>query len=239
MKKQLQPDADTGAGGAPIAPLKKVSRTRILPNKDADTSTLATAAAAKWLATPSLTLLWTTPQAMVQLAENYSTELGKRINVGGSRTSLTAVLKSEADKIDKAVSVVKSYLIKKYETEAAAVPYYSKFGMVKTGNSWKLPRDNDKRKLALPILKAAIIEEGFAAEKYGTAFWDATITSYNNALAATTSTVKTISSGVSAKDELRLQLEKHLNAIINLLKANYPDTWQAELRAWGFLKVNY
>ena len=40
------------------------------------------------------------------------------------------------------------------------------------------------------------------------------------------------------KNKLK-ELNKTLRALINLIKANYPDTYKAELRTWGFQKEKY
>ncbi len=88
-------------------------------------------------------------------------------------------------------------------------------------------------------MKAAIAEDGFATEKYGTAFWDAAIADFDTATGSTTKVVKDINKEVADKKTLRAAIEAHLEAIIHLVKANYPTTWQSELRNWGFLKNNY
>jgi hypothetical protein len=36
-----------------------------------------------------------------------------------------------------------------------------------------------------------------------------------------------------------VQVRKTLNALVLLIKANYPDTSAAELRQWGFKKEKY
>ncbi|GAB3740422.1 hypothetical protein GCM10027594_20400 [Hymenobacter agri] len=41
------------------------------------------------------------------------------------------------------------------------------------------------------------------------------------------------------KDTAKLELRKVLQAVVYALKANYPDTFEAELRSWGFRKESY
>ncbi|MBC8110749.1 MAG: hypothetical protein H7Y04_06795 [Verrucomicrobia bacterium] len=41
------------------------------------------------------------------------------------------------------------------------------------------------------------------------------------------------------KNQVRQQLRKILNALILLLKANYPDTYHYQLKEWGFSKERY
>ncbi|WP_262489848.1 hypothetical protein [Hymenobacter terrenus] len=41
------------------------------------------------------------------------------------------------------------------------------------------------------------------------------------------------------KDVAKQELRKVLQAVVYALKANFPDTFEAELRTWGFRKENY
>ena len=47
------------------------------------------------------------------------------------------------------------------------------------------------------------------------------------------------SGAVSQKDQGEAQVRKALRALIHHVKANFPDTWEAELRGFGFQKENY
>lgn len=238
LTKQLSPDANT-SGSTTTATKQSTKKVRLLPTKDADLDTLATAVAAKWKTLPQLTLLWTTQPLFEGMASTYSTTLSARLKAGGNRPSKTVSLKTVNATINNAVKIVKGYIVKKYETEAAAIPQYARFGLVKENNTYQLPKDNDSRKKALPLMKTAIVEDGFATEKYGSAFWDTTIADFEAAVSASATVAKTITTEVDKKDVLRADVEAHLDAIIHLVKANYPKTWESELRAWGFLKGNY
>ncbi|MDO7851946.1 hypothetical protein [Hymenobacter convexus] len=44
---------------------------------------------------------------------------------------------------------------------------------------------------------------------------------------------------MSKKDTAKLELRKVLQAVVYGLKANFPDTFEAELRSWGFRKESY
>ena len=41
------------------------------------------------------------------------------------------------------------------------------------------------------------------------------------------------------KNILKADLKKSLNAIVSVIKANYPDNYKQELRNWGFQKEKY
>jgi hypothetical protein len=232
LRKQLHPDASGAGSTAPTTTTKKTIGN--IPRKDADLDTLAKAANAKWKTLPALTLLWTTQAAYETLVTNYSNTLLGRLQSGGQLPSKLKTLKQVDADINKATAVVKTYIIEKFEGEKNAKSEYARYGFAKKSKGYVFPTDRDERKNALQLMKTAIAADGFADKKYGTAFWSSTITDFEAAYAATEAATKNVSTGVSAKDVLRKQIEQHLNAFIHLIKANYTTTWEAELRAWGF-----
>lgn len=44
---------------------------------------------------------------------------------------------------------------------------------------------------------------------------------------------------MSRKDDTKQAIRQALQAVACGLRANYPDTYEAEWRAWGFRKVSY
>jgi len=50
---------------------------------------------------------------------------------------------------------------------------------------------------------------------------------------------ESVAGKVSEKNVLRDELRKHLFALVNILKGNYPDTYKSEMRVWGFQKEKY
>ena len=232
-KKQLAADANPTSGGEPT-PKSKLKKTSNVPKKDSDFSTLALSVSAKWKLIPALTLLWITQTAFETLVNSFATNLATRLNVGSNRPAQTLSLTQINKQIDDAVTDVKVYITKKFK-KANATAQFARYGIVKEGSNYRLPKDNDKRLLALPIMAAAIAADGFAAEEFGTAFWTATTSSFKTALKATTDTSKTVSNKVSAKDSDREQIHKVLVAITNLIAANYPDNKDAVMREWGFV----
>ena len=237
-QKQLMPDAPASGGGETVksTPVK----TRLQPRKDADIGTLATSNVAAWAAEPTLTLKWITQKEYDTVAIRYNTNLAARLSAGGDRPGKTISLKKANEAIDKGESSVKKYIGKKYEDDQEqAKAQYAKFGMAKVGSTYTVPSDGDKRKLALPLMLAGVAAEGFGAEKYGTAFWTQTIADYNAALGATTDTTKKITETVSDKDTDKTLIMKVQKALPMLLEANFPDTFDAVLRQWGYLRENY
>ena len=58
-------------------------------------------------------------------------------------------------------------------------------------------------------------------------------------LTQATATDGTVSIKVSSKNVLKDRVKKTMNCLISVIRGNYPDTYKAELRAWGFQKEKY
>ena len=183
-------------------------------------------------------MLWITEPQFKVIVNSYDSNFVARTNVGGGRQAQTQTLQQVNKTINNAVKEVKVYIQKKFK-KANAEANYSRYGIAYENKTYILPRDNDKRLVALSQMQAAIAADGFGTEEFGTAFWTTVIANFNAALSATSNTDKSVSSKVAAKDTDRAKIEKVLNAIIQLLNANYPDTVDNVLREWGFLKQNY
>ena len=216
---------------------KKKLQTNI-PRKDADLATLAKAVDDKWAATPTLILMWIDEPKFKFLVHSFNTNLTNRLLVGSNRPSLTQSLAQINKNIDEATDCVKVYILKKFK-KANAKAQYERYGIAKEGTNYRLPFDNDKRKLALPLMLAAINEDGFANEEYGTSFWQNTKTAFTNALNNSSDIAKNVSNKVAAKDADKQKIKQVLVSIILLIKANYPTTHHNVLREWGFIKENY
>ncbi len=234
QKKQFSPEANA-TGGSPAS--KKTAMSN-MPKADADFLTLAKAVDAKWQATPTLKLLWIDQPTYKTLVASYDANLGNRLSVGSGRTSQTKVLAQVNKQIDAAVGEVKIYITKKFK-KANAAAQFAKYGIIKQSGNYRLPKDNDKRTLALPLMAAAIITDGFGTEEFGTTFWKTVTTNFTAALKNTIDTTKNLSSKVAAKSTDRQKIHSVLIAIRHLIYANYPDTCDKVLREWGFIKQNF
>jgi hypothetical protein len=62
---------------------------------------------------------------------------------------------------------------------------------------------------------------------------------YQTLLGQTNGLAGKVSKSVSQKDTAQLEMRKVLQAVAYALKANFPDTFEAELRSWGFRKESY
>ena len=217
---------------------KTVKRTSNSPKKDADMGSLGVNVLTAWKLNPLITLLWTNPTAYGLNVNAFNATLGERVSTGGGRREITGKLALLDAAIDHGVAAIKSYLVYKYEKDNAPL-YYAQFGMVRQGNNFNIPRDQDKRSDALALTLAAITAQGFDAEKYGLNFWQTTKDSYAQLLKNATTTDGAVSQKVGTKNELRKSIVKTHNALINVLRANYPDDYKNVIRAWGFQKEKY
>jgi hypothetical protein len=218
--------------------VKTVKRTSNNPTKDSDLGSLGLSVNEQWKANPQLTLLWITQPQHEANVTNYNDTLNVRKSTGGSRKEITGKLTDFDFKMDEAVSGIKIGLTYKYGKKDASL-YYPQFGIEHIGKLFILPRDRNKRRDTLPLILEAVVKHGFANEKYGTDFWETTAESYNALMDQASKVDGTVSKKVGSKNELRKTIVKTHNALLNLLRANYPDTYKSVMREWGFQKEKY
>jgi hypothetical protein len=218
--------------------VKSVKHTRNNPVKDSDLDTLGAGTAQKWLQQPQFTLLWITPAQHQGNVTNFASTLDQKLSTHGGRKGLTQDMSELNTDIEEGIKRIKNFLVFKYQP-AKAQSYYPEFGIVHKGKNYIFPNDRDERKKALPLVINAITKYGFTDDKYNLAFWQGANDSYNTLLGQANEVDGAVSQKVSSKNELRKTIVKTHNALINLLKANYPDTYKAVMREWGFQKEKY
>ncbi len=221
-------------GGKKPKPSKKAT----IPAADIDFGNLGISVAKKWEASPWLTIQWLTVAEFKAKTDNYVDTLGIRLKEGGTRPQMTKALAAIDKQINEGVKNVKNYLTEKYKA-ANAPSYYAAFGIIKSGTTFIVPVDQNRRSSALKLIVGAISEHGFQDKIYGLDFWTNVQSEYDTLLKNTTDTDGSISTKVGDKNLLKKEIKKGLNSIINILRGNYPDTFKAELRNWGFQKEKY
>ena len=144
--------------------------------------------------------------------------------------------------MDHALRILKSYInedsgYSKAKTNARLPG----FGLVaRQGGTLLLSTDRDERLVALrDMLLPAVTAAPFAGREFGTKFWQTRFDEYKTLLGQTDGLAGKVSKSVSQKDAAKLELRRVLQAVVYALKANYPDTFEAELRSWGFRKESY
>jgi hypothetical protein len=218
--------------------VKTVKRTRINPTKDADTANLATSTAAAWALDEDMKLKWITSAQHTSNAKLFNASVSERISLKGDRQPLSVDLKGRDKQIDLGITAIKNALIYKFGKEGA-VGRYLKFGIEHTSKAYMLPRDRNKRVTALPVIVASITEFGLENEKYGLDFWQEMATNYTALFQQTVQADGSSSLKSGDRSDLRDTIIKTHNALIHLIKANYPDNYTEVLRSWGFQKEKY
>lgn len=216
----------------------KPKKIAIVPAADIDLGDVAVKVSEKWLTSPWLTLLWMNAPNFAEKATAYETTVESRREMGSNRPQVTKALKLLDKEIDDSLAYVKNYIIEKYKKEAAK-SYYPSFGMVPKGKGYILPRDQNSRSKALKMMVQASVKNGFESKEYGTAYWKAIKEKYDGLLKIASSTDGSVSLKVGDKNILKKEVKKVLNALIGVIKSNYPDTHSEELRSWGFQKEKY
>jgi hypothetical protein len=213
-------------------------KTPNIPNADADLRDTAQLVSQSWHDRPGFTLLWITQTDFDHSVSLFKDTLASRLSVGSSRPEFTVKLSITDQKIDTGASRIKDYLIAKYG-KVVAKSYYAAFGIVKIRKGYVIPPDRDNRKNSLELILPALTLHGFDDMEYGHDFWTQVQTDFLNDLSKAISIDGNVSTKVGSKENLKKQIRKVLNALINLLKANYPDAYKSEMRSWGFQKEKY
>ncbi|MDR1678402.1 MAG: hypothetical protein LBR81_01325 [Prevotellaceae bacterium] len=211
---------------------------RNLPGKEADLNTIATEVAAVWAKHPKITLLWTDIEKFEQAVTTFAASYAEREDAKGTRQGVTQSLKGVNSEINSSVEQLKAHLAVAY-TKRIAAAHYASLGIVKKRSGYKLPVDNDRRLYALEQLIKGLEKHGLSEGKLGTAYWKDILSRFTQLKKQAAEIDKNSALHVGIKTKQKLQIRKTLNALISVIKGNYPDSWKEELRVWGFQKEKY
>jgi len=224
---------------APLPEVTKKKRSKAnTPATDLNLKDLAQTIASSWKLNPALTLVWTNATAFEDSALQFGNSLGQRIVTGGGRAVVTNELKNLDTTINKHVDYLKDYLKEKYGKENYA-SHFLQFGIVLKDSSYKFPADRNSRNQALKQTLLALEANHLQDRTYGLAFWQKISEQYEAALNLSITTDGNVAGLVKTKNEHRQYIVKTLNALIHILKGNYPDTYANVMREWGFQKEKY
>jgi len=227
----------TAADSNPIGE-NKPKRTPNIPQADVDLMETSKVVSQSWNANPAITLIYTNSTDFETLVNSFSSVLNLRITTGELRPEYTKKLELLDKEINKRTEAVKRYLVDKYEEESAT-SYYSQFGIVKTNRGFKLPYDQEERKIALGNLISALTTHGFQTKTYGLTYWTDVLEKYTDYLTQSIQIDGSVSAKVGSKNTLKKQIKKVLNSLIKVITGNYPDDYKNVLRNWGFQKEKY
>ncbi len=227
------PGSEAGTVQTPVYKTKKKN----VPVKDNDFGELCTSVSKRWKEMPKFNLLHISREMFEEKATLFNSMLNNSLQAAGNRSPLTLRLQKADATMDQGIRAVKIYLKEKYEGSAPA--YYALFGLEWHNSAYKLPYDRNKRRNVLNQILSGISTEGFGDKKYGTAFWTDLTNEYNSLLDTAIKTDGLKSSNIGNKKLLKEELSTALNAIISLIRAQYPGNAASELRNWGFQKDKY
>ncbi|MCB2378549.1 hypothetical protein LGH70_13195 [Hymenobacter sp. BT635] len=220
----------------PAKTAKSVRRASQLPTNAIALAEVATNAAKAWQGSELPALLWLTKTDFAAQAASFAESRDEADAAGDARTPQAKRLKALDALLDKSLTYVKGYLAEAKDDKTA---YYGEFGIEKLGKAYRLPRTRNERVKALDKLLLALKAHKFDKNKYGTAHWEPLVAEYKQLVAQSTEASGQRSGKVSSKDQGEEQLRKALRALIHHIKAQFPDTFEAKLREFGFQKESY
>lgn len=235
--------------GAATPDERPVNPKLLLPKADQTLYDVAAAVNTHWAAVPALTLLWLPRAQYGTYVTDFGANLTEKRQLAADRSPQVQRLMELDDVADDALPFLKGYISEEAGSRAKGKTQYLAHGMVLVGkkqknHEWADDRQERVKGVEMLLNKLTTGGDGgtplpYADRKYGTAFWQTWLDEYKPLVEKGGTDAGTISHKVSRKDEAKRNIVKALRAIIYLLKANYPDTFEAELRAWGFRKESY
>jgi len=216
--------------------IKRTNKKRNIPIADIIISDLCHTVHTNW-AKSTLTLEWKSIEVFRANITAYDEALYAKKDSSSSRSPLSARTSEIEKEVVKTVEYVKSAIAQKFGKKGA-IAYYPDFEIVKTSGSYKLPTGKPERLAGMRKLISGLIKYEMAEINYGLDYWTALADEYETLITSSKESAGNISIKASDKNILKTELRKTLNALILLIKANFPDNYAAVLRQWGFLKEN-
>lgn len=241
----LHRSPDSAPAAAAPAPKPARRAKNFLPQGQLDLATLGVTAAAVFAtevaATPGFGLLWLKPADLTALAAAAQAKVAEAGSTQASRTPNAAAIDALDVEINQRLGNVRTYLASAYEDADPATVrgYLPQLGFARQHGSYIFPKGQQERLAALNLLLGGLSTHGLGARKYGTAYWTALRDKYQAALQTAGTGAGTTATVVDRKNELLEQLREALTAVYYLLRAQYPKSWKAKLRAYGFQKERY
>ena len=232
-QKKLVQNGGASGGGA-RAQLSRPFRTPRLPQNDIEFLEVSHHAAHQWLKTPEITLLWSDPAIFHAKTQALEKVLRGRQASGKQRTTHLQLLKNLDAAMEKGIRKLKLYLLQKYGKLQAYVQY-PRYALIKRRGHYTLPDDRKERLSAIARILAALEKDGFAHEPYGHAFWNKIKEDYQQALPLYSDT-GAANEDIVDKQLLKEELTEIMESLQLVIRANYPHTYEAQFRTWGWQK---
>ena len=215
-----------------------LKKTPTIPASQIVLSGVANTAAEEWKNNPDFTLRYTTCDLFTGMAGTFHSGISNAQALNASIKPLEKEMKDLNKQIASGLPFVKNYLAEQHGKDGA-LAYYPVFGIVKEGDNYVLPTMQEKRANSLVMMLKGINDEGFKTFIYGLEYWQPISERYSVVLKQINDATRDLSKEVGDKKELARSIKRVLNSLILLIKANFPETYKAEMRKWGFLKEKY
>ena len=216
----------------------KPKKVGIIPTDEQSLAKLARTASNKWLTFPNFVIFDFTPNDFKRLVDEYENVLNNRTDAGNMHTSSVNDLKNLNKLINKSLQYVKDYIKEEFGNDAVAA-HYGEFGILHVDKKYKFPNDGTARQRSLQFLIQGLTNHNWVERKYGLNFWNPIVADYNRLMDETSTTSGTISVAVQTKESDKETIKRYLRVLVDCIKAYYPDTYEGELRDWGFQKEKY
>jgi hypothetical protein len=207
-----------------------------IPGGELELATLGLAAADAWDASPLPALLWCSKAQLRTAAVAFKASIGTA-DVADDDLGPAAQRLQELDQqMDNSTKFVRNYLVEEYGSKKAAKAYYDAFGLTPEGQlrDARAARAEDLAKL-VKALKAS----SYDASKYGSAYWKAILDEYAPLAKTSSATRSTSATKTGTKNTQETPLRQMLRALRQHIKTNFPETYKAEWRGFGYLKESY
>lgn len=206
------------------------------PTDDINLAALALRVANKWADYPNLNLIFINQADTLLKAQAFNTLVQQRVIEIQNRPTVTRSVQEIITDVKFGISIVRNYLLEKYKDKPKAMSYYTDFGLEKKNKTWAFPTDQQRLLVALNQTKQGIITHGFVQKDYGTAFWTTAEADLTAAIQNSISSDGSSATTVSQKEQIKQELKQIMTSLRFVIRANYPTTYNAILRDFGFQK---
>jgi hypothetical protein len=229
--------SSTGAPTPGATPAKAKAKTEPgIPKGEPELATLGLKAADTWDASPLLPLLWCSKAQLRAAALAFRASLGAADEADDDLGPAASRL-AELDRlIGGSLKFVRNYLVEAHGSKKAAKGFYDAFGLTPDG---ELPAARPARAEKLGKLVKALKGSEYDQSKYGTRYWAEILKEYAP-LATSSSDARSESAKETGTKNTREELLRTmLRALRQHIKTNFPETYKAEWRGFGYLKESY
>ena len=226
----------TGAEGAAAAPKAKKRVRDVIPAGELELATLGLAAADAWDDSPLPALLWCSKAQLRAAAVAFKAGIKTADAAGTGRSPAAQRLAELDEQMDRSLKFVRNFLVEAHDTKKKAKAYYADFGLQPDG---QLRLARPSRVEDLTKLVAALKTSDYDQGKYGTAFWKKLLDEYKPLVTASSDTRSDSARETGSKNTREDALRPMLRALRQHIKTNFPDTYAAEWRGFGYLKESY